>query len=384
MTPNIFTRPQTPPPVNLELESKLVLSLFQQGKLPEAERAARSLSQRAPTHGFAWKSLGLILSSQGRKQEALEPMQLACKLMPQDGEAFNNLGVLFEDFKRMDMAQACYEHAVKVDAKFQSALDNLIRLVSKQDRPDELLKLLHQKLEAHPGDDYLRHQVDMLERNQTDAAPRAYVERLFDHYADEFDHHLQHELGYRAPFDIVQLLDQHVPPTHGWQVLDLGCGTGLVAQALADRPASLVGVDVSEKMLHQAQARGGYTKLARADVLQHLQSCDSGSADTIIASDVFIYVGKVDEVIAQAHRVLSPGGVLAFTVEDMATSPDAPSEADLVRGHRLERSGRYSHADAHLRHLAHQHGLRVIVHEPTVIRREKGQPVSGQLILWQR
>lgn len=383
-TPNIFSRPLTPPPVNLELEQKLILSLFQQGRMPEAERAARSLSERAPKHGFAWKALGLILSRQGRKEEALQPMQQACKLMPQDAEAFNNLGALFEEFHRLDLAQSCYQHASEVNASFEAALDNLIRLVEKQDRPQELLPLLKRKLKAAPNDDYVRHQVDMLESNQTDAAPSAYVVRLFDHYAEQFDHHLQHELGYRAPADIVKLLEQHAPEQHAWRVVDLGCGTGLVAEALAGRAQSLVGVDLSEKMLRQAHARGDYTQLVCADVLQHLQQAESGSADTVIATDVFIYVGKIDEVVAQAHRLLSPGGLFAFTVEDMAASRLAPTPADLDRGHRLERSGRYSHAEAHLRKLAQQHGFQVLAHEPTVIRRDKDQPLHGHLVLWQR
>lgn len=381
---NIFSRPLTPPPVNLELEQKLILSLFQQDRLPEAERAARSLSQRAPKHGFAWKALGLILSRQGRKEEALQPMQQACKLMPQDAEAFNNLGALFEEFQRMDLAQSCYQHGVEVNAGFAAALDNLIRLVEKQDRPGELLPLLKRKLAADPSDDYVRHQVDMLERNQTDAAPSAYVVRLFDQYADRFDQHLQQELGYRAPLDIVKLIEQHAPEQHAWRVLDLGCGTGLVGEALAGRAQSLVGVDLSEKMLQQARERGEYTQLACADVLQHLQQAESGSVDTIIATDVFIYVGKLDEVVAQAKRLLSPGGMLAFTVEDMASSPDAPAPADLERGHRLEQTGRYSHADAHLRSLAQRHGFTPLAHEPTDLRRHKDQPLRGQLVLWQR
>jgi predicted TPR repeat methyltransferase len=382
--PNIFSRPLTPPPVNLELEQKLILSLFQQGRLPEAERASRSLSERAPKHGFAWKALGLILSRQGRKEEALQPMQQACKLMPRDAEAFNNLGSLFEEFHRMDLAESCYRHAIDVDTRFGAALDNLIRMLEQQQKLDTLIPLLQRKLELDPHDGYIRHRLDTLQSNQTDGAPSDYVASLFDSYAEQFDHHLQNGLGYRAPFDIVRLIDQHAPEQHAWRVVDLGCGTGLVAEALAGRAQSLVGVDLSEKMLSQARARGDYTQLACADVLEHLRQAESGSADTVIATDVFVYVGKVDEVVAQAHRVLSPGGLFAFTVEDMAATSEAPTEADLARGHRLESSGRYSHADGHLRKLAERHGFKVLAHDATVIRHDKNQPLHGQLVLWQR
>jgi predicted TPR repeat methyltransferase len=253
-----------------------------------------------------------------------------------------------------------------------------------QGRQEEMLPLLKRNLELHPDDEYMRHQINRLEGHQTDAAPSAYIVKVFDQYAEKFDQHLQTGLAYTAPHDIVGLLAQHAPEAHRWQVLDLGCGTGLVAQALAGRAQSLIGVDLSQKMLDQARARGAYSKLVCADVLDHLQQSAEGSHDTIVATDVFIYVGKIDQVVEQSRRVLVPGGLLAFTVEDMGAVGAPPTEADLARGHRLERSGRYSHADAHLRKLAERHGFRVVTHQPTTIRKEKGQPLAGQLVLWQR
>jgi len=366
------------------MEEKLVLSLFQQGRLQEAERAAASLTQRAPQHGFGWKALGIILSQLNRKQEALPAMQRAAKLMPRDAEAFNNLGALFEEGHQLDFAQACYEHAASVNPQFEAAQTNLTRLIDKQHHPEELLRLLKREFEKHPDDDYLRHRIDMLSGNQTDSAPEAYVTQLFDHYADYFDDHLQTSLAYRAPTDLVALLDRHAPNGHAWRVLDLGCGTGLVGKALGKRPQSLVGVDLSDKMLEKARSQSCYTSLVRQDVLQHMQQAEPGSVDTVIAADVFIYVGKIDEVIAQAQRVLSPGGLLAFSVEDMSAQEKAPTDEDLARGRRLEPSGRYSHADAHLRDLAQRHGFTVLTHQPTDLRLHKDRPIRGQLVLWQR
>lgn len=382
--PNIFSRPAPVSPINLVMEEKLILSLFQQGRLQEAERAASSLTKRAPQHGFGWKALGLILSRQDRKNEALPAMQQAAKLMPRDAEAFNNLGSLFEEAHQLDFAQACYEHAATVNPNFQPAQQNLARMIDIQDHPAELLRLLQRELEKNPDDEYTRHRVNMLARHQTDSAPKEYVTKLFDHYADYFDQHLQESLGYRVPFDIVALIDQHAPTQDAWRVLDLGCGTGLVGEAFAGRPHSLVGIDLSEKMLARARARGRYTHLACTDVLEHMQQAEAASTDAIIAADVFIYVGKLDELIAQAHRVLSPGGLLAFSVEDMAAAEEPATQEDLQRGHRLETSGRYSHSNEHLRNLAQLHGFKSLAHEATNIRLNKGKPTPGHLVIWQR
>lgn len=383
-TPSPLDPALTPPPLDLALEQKLILSLFQQQRLQEAERAAVSLTQRAPQHGFGWKALGLLLSMLDRKDEALPAMQQAAKLMPRDAEAFNNLGSLLEEFNQLDFAQACYEHAATVNPSFQPSRQNLMRLIDKQGNHEGLLRLLKRELAENPNDEYLQHRMNSLERHQTDSTPKAYVTKLFDHYADYFDQHLQQTLGYRTPVDIVAMLDQHAKPAEGWRVLDLGCGTGLVGEALSGRARSLIGVDLSEKMLERARSRGCYAQLACADVLQHMRQTEEASVDVIIAADVFIYVGKLDELIGQAHRVLPPGGLLAFSVEDMAAAEDPPTDLDLQRGHRLETSGRYSHADEHLRSLARLHGFNVLAHQATNIRMNKGRPTPGQLVLWQR
>ena len=53
--------------------------------------------------------------------------------------------------------------------------------------------------------------------------------------------------------------------------LDLGCGTGLVALAIADLPVGpLIGVDVAPRMLAQAGKKGIYAELHEADVMQFL------------------------------------------------------------------------------------------------------------------
>lgn len=382
--PNIFTRPAPVEPVNLIMEERLILSLFQQGRLQEAQVAAASLTQRAPQHGFGWKALGLILSHLNRKEDALPAMQRAARLMPRDAETFNNLGGLFEEGNQLEFAQACYEHAASVNPKFQPAQTNLDRLLYKQQKPEELIRLLKRELAKDPTDEYTRHRIDMLERNQTDAAPKAYVTKLFDHYADYFDQHLQETLDYRAPAEVVALLDRHVAPGHAWDTLDLGCGTGLVGVALGERPRSLVGVDLSEKMLDRAREKGCYQSLACQDVLEYLKEAPTAAFDTIIAAEVFVYMGKITDVVAEVHRVLKPGGLLAFTVEDLASQPDTATDADHARGYRLEPSGRYSHADAHLRDLAQQHGLQIVRHESSNLRRHQNHHVQGQLVLWQR
>ena len=59
-------------------------------------------------------------------------------------------------------------------------------------------------------------------------------------------------------------------------VLDLGCGTGLVAVVLSDLPiAPLTGVDASPRMLASAAAKQLYADLLEADLMQFLAETDT-------------------------------------------------------------------------------------------------------------
>jgi predicted TPR repeat methyltransferase len=87
-------------------------------------------------------------------------------------------------------------------------------------------------------------------------------------------------------------------------------------------------------------------------------------------ADVFIYVGALEPVFAGVRRVLSPGGLLAFSVE----TPDAADGGGLV----LRPSLRYAHGEAYVRNLAARHGLRVLSAQAGPLREDQQRPVAGQ------
>jgi predicted TPR repeat methyltransferase len=65
--------------------------------------------------------------------------------------------------------------------------------------------------------------------------PAAYVARLFDDYAPRFETHLTGTLFYRGPALIGEALSTAAPGRRFHSALDLGCGTGLMGQALRER-----------------------------------------------------------------------------------------------------------------------------------------------------
>ena len=169
--------------------------------------------------------------------------------------------------------------------------------------------------------------------------PQAYVQTLFDQYAPRFESSL---------------------------VGDLGCGTGLAAAAFARAVDHFIGVDLSPRMIERSRATGLYTELEVADMLQGLRARGDASADIILAADAMVYVADLAPVLAEAARVLAPGGVLAFTTETHGGE-------GVVIGQGL----RYAHGATYVRAAVESAGLKLPLLEDRSARNEDNAPVPG-------
>jgi predicted TPR repeat methyltransferase len=202
-----------------------------------------------------------------------------------------------------------------------------------------------------------------------EAMPAAFVETLFDQYAERFETSLVDHLGYKGPAQIVEAL-LRAGRTRFERVLDLGCGTGLMGQAIRPHAGWLEGYDISGRMLARAQAKGTYDALHKRD-LARLELTDE-SFDLILAADVFIYIGALEQIVGWAAASLSPGGVLAFTLEELPED-----EGDL----RLRPSRRYAHGASYVARLLEQAGFGAPSISRATLRLDAGQPVSGLTVL---
>jgi predicted TPR repeat methyltransferase len=199
----------------------------------------------------------------------------------------------------------------------------------------------------------------------TDSMPVAFVETLFDQYAASFDAALTGQLDYRGPQHILQTL-LGAGRTRFETVLDLGCGTGLMGQAIRPYAGWLGGYDISAQMLAQAQAKGLYDALSKRDLSR--LDIENRRYDLILAADVFIYVGALEQIIGWAAASLTPGGVLSFTLEELHGDTE-----DL----RLRPSRRYAHREGYVTRLLTQAGFDPVQMHRATLRLDAGQPVQG-------
>jgi len=147
-------------------------------------------------------------------------------------------------------------------------------------------------------------------------------------------------------------------PVHDGPVLDLACGSGPLALALA--APGWIGMDMSEAELTVARGRGG-TGVALADA--GALPLEGRSAASVVCSMALMVVQPLDEVLSEVARVLRPGGVFVSLVPSGGplTVADATRYALLLvalRRRRLEHPNDLQLADVGP-HLA-RHGLRLV------------------------
>jgi predicted TPR repeat methyltransferase len=240
---------------------------------------------------------------------------------------------------------------------------------------------LERVLRDQPAEVMARHLLSAARGANPDHPVDGYVRQLFDVSAASFDRELVSKLGYAIPREMIEAL-QAVARTPGspWDVLDLGCGTGLVGTQIAPYSRRLTGVDLAPNMIELARTRGIYTELQCADLVTALNQSPQADYDVVTAADVFIYVGKLDATIPAIRRVLRQGGLFAFSAEALEEVETAET-ADAL-GFKLGLMGRYAHSAGYLRRLAAESGFNIELLRETCIRSEHRRPVDGWLTVW--
>jgi ubiquinone/menaquinone biosynthesis C-methylase UbiE len=133
------------------------------------------------------------------------------------------------------------------------------------------------------------------------AGTRAYYDGFAERYEDRRDGHDPggyHDLLDELEVGFVERFGR------GRDVLEVGCGTGLVLRRLAAFARSARGVDLSPGMLERARGRG--LDVVEASVTD--LPCADASFDVVCAFKVLAHVRDVRRALAEMARVTRPGG----------------------------------------------------------------------------
>jgi predicted TPR repeat methyltransferase len=272
---------------------------------------------------------------------------------------------------RFDEALAAYDKALTMKPGLADAWVGRAEALQGLRRAEEAI-LAYRRALAEGGDAaFIQYALASLGAEPSPViAPKEFVAKLFDQYADRFDQHLVGKLKYRTPdslFDVVSRL----MPSGNLDILDLGCGTGLAGSRLHPLARTLTGVDISPSMLEVARQRKIYDNLVCSELIEYLRS-QSGNFDLAVAADVFVYIGDLSAVFQGVRAALRDRGIFGFSVE-------AGDEQDFA----LRATRRYAHSRTYLQRLADDHGFLVKSIEPHFIRQESGIDVAGDLAILQ-
>lgn len=125
-----------------------------------------------------------------------------------------------------------------------------------------------------------------------------------------------------------------LPDVEEAHILDAGCGAGHLAEALVDRGATVVGLDVSHDMLRYARKRAPDADFVQADLGSDLSLIDD-EFDGVTSSLAFHYIEDWESLFRELRRVLRPDGWVVFSVQH----PHADFEEydDARNYHEIER-----------------------------------------------
>jgi predicted TPR repeat methyltransferase len=135
--------------------------------------------------------------------------------------------------------------------------------------------------------------------------------RLYAGWAATYDADFAEATGYRLPEAVAAAfaaLGGEGP------VLDIGAGTGLVAERLAARGVGPIdGTDISPEMLKAAEAKGCYRRLIEGDVTAGLDVPDGAYAG-VVSAGTFTLGHLGPEVIPELLRLARPGALFALSI----------------------------------------------------------------------
>ena len=336
----------------------------------EAMAAAEKVIALEPNNAHVIAGVVDIAHRVGNTEMAIRHLQHALELIPGDRTLRRYLAVDLGNIRKYDEALALFEPLINEEPGDHLARIARVQMLQERGTMQEALPDTTALLALQPDDKVYQYYHQLAQGQVPPHVPVELTTRMFDDMAKVYDKHMVRNLSYRLPKQVAdQLLE--IFPTRRFNLLDLGCGTGLLGAVLGPIDGYILGVDMSSQMLAEAAKHKVYYKFHQVNLLEALAATPANTFEAIAALDVLIYVGDLQQTLADAYRVLAPGGVLIFSCEHGdVTGPDT----------QLQPFGRYTHTQASTVRLAKAAGFDRVDTKDVDLRMEAGQPVDGFVV----
>ena len=323
----------------------------------------------SPNQALFRNSLGEALHAAGRFHEARVAYGDAIRLAPEDPVPWSNLGLALLDMGWMDQAETALLSAVALRPTYEKAVRNLVA----RGRPEAARRALEAYLSAAPEDGIgARAQLAALGFGPVpDTVSAAHIDRIYAARAPGWPS----APGYHAPQLVAGALKARVEGR--LEILDGGCGTGLVGPLVRKVASRLVGVDVSAPMLNRARQSRIYDELHQDDLVGHMRTHPQ-AYDAVVCAATVIHFGDLQPFFSAAAQALRVGGLLIFTAFPNEADPDAYAVGDVDTA----RVGLFFHGRRYIECCAQAAGFAPLSMSDEVHELREGQPVTGLLAVY--
>ncbi len=226
-----------------------------------------------------------------------------------------------------------YKDAIAIDASLSSLWFNKAYAEVKAKLYVDAKSSFEQSLKIDPSLHAASHMLKAIDEElsvRTSSAELKYVVDLFDSYASEYEEHtrtLQYNIPRLISQEIATIYNLSIAPEfvlekntcneasmsihtceshskHNYglslDILDLGCGTGMIGTWLHQFSKSLTGVDISKQMISIAKSKNIYSNLYSESIEKYLDT-SSSEFDLVVAAEVFSYIGDLSTLLAKVN-----------------------------------------------------------------------------------
>lgn len=352
---------------------QLASALMHEQNIEDAIRIFLRIAEVHPNHFETQTNLASCYVNIGDLKTAKQYYTKALELSPEDSQILFNLGVIHMQQGNIDSAIRFYQRAAQIEPDNFSVHNNLgIACLAKQ-HIGFALEHFKEALRIQPNNKAIQHTIKIMSGHENLlTSPPEYITSLFDSYADHYESHLLKALDYQVP-ELLQnaLLKVTHPPKQNWDIIDLGCGTGLCGSIVKPYAKTLIGVDLSAKMLEIAAQKNIYDELITSDLTHFLKNKKS-TYDLVIAGDVFVYIGDLAPLFSEISTALREKGFLVFNAEI-----EINEESDF----KINQSGRFLHHKKYLEILAANNNFSVAFYQTSITRTQNNEPVYGHIFV---
>ena len=405
-------------PKYAEAHNNLGLSLHQSERLGDAIPHYLQALALDPDYAEAHNNVGNALKDQGRLEDAVSHYRRAISLKPAYPEPHHNLGIALAELHKTDDAMLEYRTALSLRPDYVEAYTSLGLLLTEQGSRDEAAAAARQAdalagRPLSPQSHYMlgillaqcglkdaarQHLQRCLERDRGDRwgarmllaglgleqlparAPNALIDRVYARRAGTWDRSVAAgTMTYRGDLLVAEALAQQVGADAKLDILDAGCGTGLVGARIRHLAKRLDGVDLSAAMLAMAKEKGVYDALHQGDLMPFLAG-RPGSYDAVTCAATLIHFGDMHPAFGAAAAALRDGGLFVFTL-----FPNGDDDSFAVHSTPgLAQGGCYAHGRRYVASAAASTGFSVAQLTDEIHEYYAGKPEMGLVAILRR